>query len=120
METFRIKAVPRDGVCTLLLTGEADLAVAPDLIELGSASLEDPGIHTLVVDLGQVSFVDSTAIGALIRLHNVAEEAGKTFRLDNLPRRVRQVLGIAGLQDFFSIAPEVTAPDGTAPDGTAD
>jgi hypothetical protein len=41
-ETFRIKAVPGAGICTLVLSGEADIAFAPDIIELGVGSLDDP------------------------------------------------------------------------------
>jgi hypothetical protein len=43
VEAFRIKAVPGGGVCTLVLTGEVDLAVTGDVLALGTASLSEPG-----------------------------------------------------------------------------
>jgi anti-sigma B factor antagonist len=103
VETFRIKAVPAGGSCTLFLSGEADLANAPDIVELGTASLGEPGTSLLTVDLGALSFIDSTAIGALITLHNLAMASGKQLVLAHVPPRVRQVLLIAGLDHVFTI-----------------
>jgi anti-sigma B factor antagonist len=103
METFRIRAIPDTDSCTLALTGEVDLAVAPDLIELGTVSIGEPTTRTLIIDLEAVTFIDSTGIGALVQLHNVAEAAVKTLTLSHIPSRVRQVLTIAGLSDFFVI-----------------
>jgi anti-sigma B factor antagonist len=104
VETFRIKAVPGDQSCTLVMTGEADLAVAPDLVELGYASLGEPATLTLIVDLEAVTFIDSTAIGALIQLQNRADSLEKQLILAKPPRRVRQVIAIAGLEQFFALA----------------
>jgi anti-sigma B factor antagonist len=103
METFRIKAVPGDGTCTLLLKGEADVAIADDISHLGTISLNDPATHTLTIDMSELTFIDSTAIGALIRLRNVSEDAAKKLTLANVPARVLQVLTITGLDTVFTI-----------------
>jgi anti-sigma B factor antagonist len=102
--TFRIKAVPGAEDCTLVLTGEIDLAAAPDLIELGTISLMEPDSTSLIVDLSGVTFVDSTAIGALITLRNLAVDANKRFVLYKIPQRVQRVLSIAGLEAVFETA----------------
>ena len=104
METFRIKAVSRDGTCTLALTGEVDLAVADDIIELRLVGLSEAAVHTLVVDLAAVTFIDSTAVGAFMRLSNAAQDATKRFVLTNVPDRVLRVLEITGLTTVFTIA----------------
>ncbi len=56
--------------CTLVLSGEADLDFANDIIQLGTLALNE--CTSLVIDLGAVTFMDSTAIGALLQLRNVA------------------------------------------------
>ncbi len=104
METFRIKAVPGNGTCTLVLIGEADFAIADHVIELGTLSLSDAEIHTLFVDLAAVTFIDSTAIGALIHLRNAAEDSSRAFVLTGVPDRVLHVFEIAGLRAVFTIA----------------
>ena len=102
METFRVKVAPGEGICTLILSGEGDLAVAPDIVELGTISLAEPTTLTLIVDLAAVTFIDSTCIGALIQLHNLAEAASKQLLLANVPDRVHQILTITGLDKLFA------------------
>jgi anti-sigma B factor antagonist len=102
VETFRIKAVPGEGTCTLILSGEADLAVADDVTELGTLGLEEPATQQLVVDLAAVTFIDSTTLGALVHLRNVAADNEKTLKLVNVPDRVGRVLHIAGLDKVFA------------------
>ena len=102
METFRVEAVPGGGACTLVLHGEADLAVAADIIELGTLSLAEPDTHRLIIDLAAVTFADSSALGALVQLHNVARDCGKTVVLDHVPARVRRVLQLSRLDVLFA------------------
>jgi anti-sigma B factor antagonist len=103
METFRVKAVPGNNTCTLMLSGEVDLAGAPDITELGTISLNESGMSTLIVDLTAVTFIDSTAIGAFVHLRNLADEGGKKFVLANAPDRVLRVIQIAGLDAVFDL-----------------
>jgi anti-anti-sigma factor len=79
--------------------------VADDIVALGSASLTESTTRILTVDLQAVTFMDSTAIGALIQLRNIATEADKHLRLAHLPDRVRQVLTLTGLADTFEEEP---------------
>jgi anti-sigma B factor antagonist len=83
-------------------SGELDLDAAPDIIDAGLAALEAPN-PILLVDLDSVTFIDSTAIGALVRLNNTADDQGKHLALTNVPARVHQVLTITGLAEVFDI-----------------
>jgi anti-sigma B factor antagonist len=103
VETFRIKAVPGDGTCTLVLSGEADLAVAADIVELGNTGLSETSITTLLVDLAAVTFIDSTSIGALVQLRNAADAHGKRLALENVPPGVFRVLELSGVTAFFGL-----------------
>ena len=102
MERFRVSATPDGDTCTLTLSDELDLAAAPDVVELGSAALDDPSTQTLRVGLQAVTFLDSTCIGALIELRNAADKLGKTVVLDGVPPRVRRLLDLTGLGEFFT------------------
>jgi anti-anti-sigma factor len=104
MATFRIRAAPGDQICTLVLEGEADLDVEPDIVAFGTASLSQFDIHTLCVDLAKVTFIDSTAIGVLVLLRNTATDIGKHLVLSNVPTRVRKVMAITGLDAVFGVA----------------
>jgi anti-sigma B factor antagonist len=105
VQSFRVEAVPDGSTCKLILTGEMDLAAAPDITELGCIALDDAGIEAVVIELAAVTFMDSTAIGALIMLRNAALERGKKLALTHVPDRVQKVLTISGLTDVFGIEP---------------
>ena len=111
MEIFRIRAVPQDDNCVLVLSGEADVAVAPDLLELGTLGLDEPSTRRLTIDLEALTFIDSTAIGALVHLHNQADDAGKQLWLRNVPPRVKRVVSMAGLLGLFSIEGDQFDPE---------
>jgi len=66
------RSVVHDGLGLVELSGEVDLYTAPrfkdDLV-----ALVDAGVVDIVIDLSQVTFIDSTALGVIIggvkRLH---------------------------------------------------
>ena len=104
MQTFRVRAIPAEDTCTLELSGEADLATAQDIVELGILSLEQESIHRLIIDLAEVTFIDSTTIGGLVRLHNLAIERSKQMSLVHVSPRIIRVLQITGLEGTFTIS----------------
>jgi anti-anti-sigma factor len=89
---------------TMILSGEADLVVADEIVRQGNDLLCREYTMLLIVDLGGVTFVDSTTLGALIELRNNADAADKHLQLTRLPRRIRRVMDIAGLVAVFDVA----------------
>lgn len=106
MSTFRIEARSDERRCTLILSGEADIAVADEIERLGTASLAEPSTFELVLDLHDVTFMDSTALGAVIELQNLAKRLQKHFRLARPSARVQRILQVTGLSDAFDVAVE--------------
>jgi anti-anti-sigma factor len=114
MAGFEVRVIEGGQVCRLKVTGEIDLGVAAELAAAGLACLERAD-DIVVLDLGQVSFIDSTGIGALVAVRNRAQVVGKTLRLATVSDRVAKVLSIAGLAEVFRLdAADMTviAPDG--------
>jgi anti-sigma B factor antagonist len=56
-----------------------------------------PGSKQIILDLTDVSHMDSMGIGTCVRLYVSAKSAGSSLQLINLAPRVRQVLGITNL-----------------------
>ncbi len=86
----------------LTLSGELDLATAPTLVDLGLEALARPGTSVLAIDVGEVTFIDSTALGALVRLRNAALAGAKRVELVTVPDRVQRLLELTGLSDVFA------------------
>jgi anti-sigma B factor antagonist len=110
MEKFRIIAVPGEGTCTLVLSGETDLDVADDIVQLGSLSIDDPDIHRLVIDLKTVTFIDSTGLGALVTLNNLAQGSSRRFELSHVPDRVERLLTITDSARSSAAAHQIRSP----------
>ena len=98
-----LQLLRRDCACTLIVSGEADLTVADDIYTLGATSLAEPTTHTLLIELSAVTFIDSTAIGALVRLRNLAVGPDKRLELVKPSPRVTRILKLAGLDGAFDI-----------------
>lgn len=87
-----------DGV--VVASGELDIATVEELSAAARAALETTA-STLVLDFGGVTFVDSTGLGALVRLRKEAEHRGLGLRLEGVRPEVRRVLDLTGLSEIF-------------------
>jgi len=84
------------------VTGEIDVATAPDLRE-HLVALESTGATAVVVDLTNVSFIDSTALGVLVGAFRRLRNAGGVLRLVVTEPRIIKVLEITELVRVFPI-----------------
>jgi anti-sigma B factor antagonist len=91
-----------DAVAVIALSGEVDIYTAPQFKER-MLELLDGGVTNLVIDLSQVSFIDSTALGVLIGGVRRVNSAGGTMALVVVSRPVQRVLNITGLDRVFTI-----------------
>jgi len=91
----------RDGATVVSLAGELDLYNAEDVrAALLECCSDEPSV--LVVDLAEVTFVDSTALGVLIEARSrLADRDG--FRLAAPRLEARRALEVSGLDRHFSI-----------------
>lgn len=93
-----------DGGETLVfhLRGSLDLATSPT-IRAALSDANQQAIRTLVVDLTQVDFLDSTGLGALIGAHRRTAERGGAFRLVVNDGPISRLLNITGLIAVFAV-----------------
>ena len=87
----------------LILSGEVDLSVAPGLEEAGTEMARSVAPGTLGIDLGDVTFIDSSGLGALISLRNAARECGADVVLLRVSPVVARFLELAGVRDSFKV-----------------
>jgi anti-anti-sigma factor len=64
-------------------------------------------IRSLSVDLGSLTFLDSSGLAALIMVRKNATEKGIEFRLHSVPRQIRRVLEACGTEELFGLQPVV-------------
>src|SRR6266496_1292886 len=93
------------------ISGEVDLATCPQLRDV-LAELVDRGVHHLIVDLEQVSFLDSSGIGVLIGVLRRLREHGGSLHLTAPRPHVRRVLELTGIT---TLLPTYATLDEAAP-----
>lgn len=86
----------------LAVSGEIDIATAPGLRERLHALLAD-GSKRLVVDLEDVDFIDSTALGVLVGVLKRARTEGGDVRIACSQPRVLKVFEITRLDNAFDL-----------------
>lgn len=92
----------RDSSATVRLAGELDLSVADELRDLLDGLITE-GHPRIELDLGEIAFVDSRAIGVLIGAQKRAERAGGGIRVRKPQATVRKAFDILGLRPVFEI-----------------
>jgi anti-sigma B factor antagonist len=101
---FSIQAVTDGLVTTLRVAGEVDLATADELNRAAATALQaDP--RGLVIDLAEVTFLDSTGLAVLVSVTNQTASSGVRLTIRDPAPRVRNVIRITGLGEFLPLAP---------------
>jgi anti-sigma B factor antagonist len=98
---MRIERDERGAWSVVSVSGEVDLATSPELRDALNAALE--ASTQVVIDLSQVSFLDSTGLGVLVQAHQRAEAEGASLRLVVTESSVRRVIDVTGLSRVFSL-----------------
>jgi anti-sigma B factor antagonist len=92
-------------ICLVRLGGELDLYNAQDVREALTVATSDSH-QRIVVDLGEVEFIDSTALGVLIEARSKMTD-GRAFVLAAPGLETRRALKISGLDRHFSVLDSV-------------
>jgi len=94
---------------TVVLSGELDAYDAPSLRDLFDGVTE----RVVVVDLARVTFLDSTALGTLVRLLRRQRESGGELRVvlpDTTARRIFEVSGLERTLDVRTSRADAMRP----------
>ena len=85
--------------------GEVDLHTAPKVQYAIERAVETEDVSAVVVDLGDVAFMDSTALSALMRSKDTLGQQGISLRLAAPSKAVERIFSVTGFQDYFDIFP---------------
>ena len=109
---LKIEEERSGGTATLRLIGELDLGTGE---QAEAAIARTRGVERLVIDLRELTFVDSTGIQALLRADMTAREDGTELLLIRGPRAVARLFGLLELDAQLNVVDEV--PEAAADEG---
>ena len=105
---FTIEVHREDSRSVVVPLGELDLATV-DLVEQPLQELADSGAKRIVLDLRQLTFIDSTGLRLVLRWHGLAGEGDFAFELVQGPTEIERVFKVAGLLDRLTFVGPVEA-----------
>jgi anti-sigma B factor antagonist len=97
-EPFQVRINPHGDATLVSAFGELDVATAETFAAAMRDVLEGPG-SVVVLDLGAVTFMDSTGLGALLAVTELAGERNSRLTLRReLSPAVERLLELSGLE----------------------
>lgn len=98
---LNVRATVDAGVAQVTLQGELDLDRANEVADELSGLL-DGGATRVIVDVGGLSFLDSSGLRALLTAREKLDSGGATLELANLSPAVERVLDMTGTRALLT------------------
>jgi anti-sigma B factor antagonist len=105
VQPLAVERTSREGVELLLVEGELDIATAPRLISVMNRAVQE-ALRSLVVDLSQVDFMDSTGLALLINAHRRLTRRRKGFAVVCPPGPLRRVFEVTDMVETLHVVPD--------------
>lgn len=97
------------GVTVIELTGRVTLGEESNQLRTALKGLLGQGKTRLVLDLAEVTYIDSAGLGTLVAGYTSAQNQGANLKLANLTKRFREQLNITKLVTVFDVYDTVEA-----------
>jgi anti-sigma B factor antagonist len=98
-----VKSIQQEaGLLVVRLTGEIDMYRTPQVLEALEPRMQ-PCPQRVIVDLSEVSYMDSSGVGTLVHLFRRINSHNGKLILVNPNQRVRSIFEITRLDRFFTI-----------------
>src|SRR5262245_48252181 len=93
----------RDDVTILDLKGKITIGSGDVALRNAVQEVMESGDQKLLINMGEVTTIDSSGIGELVSAYTTATNRGAKLRLYNLPAKVTDILTITQLITVFDV-----------------
>jgi len=93
-----------DGVAVVTLDGRVVFGDAASALRDKVKTLTDAGNRKVVLNINNVTFVDSAGLGAMVAAHHTANSAGGALRLCHLEPKFKEMLRMTNLHTVFEVS----------------
>ena len=108
MGTFASQVSRTNGQAIVRVQGEVDLYTAPQLWEALDIAIAGAP-HELVIDLSEVTFLDSSGLSMLVRAHKRLRPFAGTVVIRGAAEQVSMALQVTKLNTVLTVEPPVPA-----------
>jgi len=92
------------GIAVITAPASFDIYTAPEVRDL-TIQLQRDGATVIVIDLGAVTFMDSTALGLIVVAHKRLTSAGGTLAVAGASEPVTRMFRVTGLTRLIPMHP---------------
>ncbi len=92
-----------DGVTVLELSGRITLGEGSVQLRDAIRDLIGKGQRSILLDLGEVTYIDSSGLGELVSAYTTARNQGASLKLLKLTKKVHDLLQLTKLYTVFDI-----------------
>jgi anti-sigma B factor antagonist len=101
---FEIDECTGDGQTVVTLRGELDVVSAQDVSEVLRRGISAG--QRLVVDLGDVTFIDSTGLAAIVKSPETDEERARLVLRPSRHQQPQRLLELTSVTELFTFEPD--------------
>lgn len=92
-----------DGILAIECSGRIVFGEETSLLRDEVKKAIADNVKRIVLNLGEVNYIDSGGLGTLVGLHTTAHNAGASVKLANLTKRVGDLLQVTKLLTVFDV-----------------
>jgi anti-sigma B factor antagonist len=92
-----------DGVTVVSLSGRLTLGDASAQLRETLKGLIDSGNNKIVLNMGDVAYIDSSGLGELVSSFTTVKNSGGELKLANLTQKVNDLLTVTKLYTVFEV-----------------
>jgi anti-sigma B factor antagonist len=100
---MKVNVRQREGVTILDLKGKITIGVGDVALSEAIHEALDAGATKILVNMADVSTIDSSGVGELVSAYTTATNRGGRLKLINLPSKVADILQITQLITVFEV-----------------
>ena len=100
---LRIEVKESDGVTVMTMAGRVTLGDESNELRTRIKEVLAEGKKRVVLDLGDVSYIDSAGLGALVSAYTSARNGGGEIKLASVTKRFHELLNITKLVTVFDV-----------------
>ncbi len=100
-----IKLHQKGDYAILQIKGSLDMYSSLELKNL-TENLPVGSSTSIILDLSEVNYVDSSGIGTMIKIVNQVQDAGGKLYITGLKPMIEKIFKVAGLMNYFAILSE--------------
>jgi anti-anti-sigma factor len=88
-------------IARIILSGNLDFSTQEELVAAIDQVLGSAAAKEIQVDMADATFIDSSAIRALLKLQELAREKDKSLSIWNCNEQIRETFAIGGFDRMF-------------------